>query len=56
MSADLKKTYPDQFDKIGNFSGTATLILKEHPFIDPRISTHENVVFALKINYRLNRT
>lgn len=35
MSADLKKAYPDQFDKIGNFSGTATLILKEHAFIDP---------------------
>ena len=28
-SADLKKAHPDQFHKIGNFSGTAKLILKE---------------------------
>lgn len=36
-SADLKKSYPDQFDKIGNFSGTAKIMLKEdaEPFIDP---------------------
>lgn len=36
-SADLKKAYPDQFDKIGNFNGTPKIILKEdaEPFIDP---------------------
>uniref|UniRef100_A0A8C2EQ68 Gypsy retrotransposon integrase-like protein 1 n=1 Tax=Cyprinus carpio TaxID=7962 RepID=A0A8C2EQ68_CYPCA len=34
---ELKEQYPDQFDKIGSFSGTAKLILKEsaNPFIDP---------------------
>lgn len=36
-SAELKAAYPDQFDKIGNFSGTVKLFLKEdaQPFIDP---------------------
>lgn len=36
-SAELKAAYPDQFDKIGNFSGTVKLFLKEdaEPFIDP---------------------
>lgn len=35
--SDLKEKYPDQFDKIGSFKGTAKLILKEDasPFIDP---------------------
>ena len=33
---DLQKQYPDQFDKIGSFSGTARLLLKQdaEPFID----------------------
>ena len=33
----LKQAYPEQFDRIGNFSGTAKLHLKEdaEPFIDP---------------------
>ena len=36
-SAELKAAYPDQFDKIGNFSGAVKLFLKEdaEPFIDP---------------------
>ncbi|XP_060786498.1 dynein axonemal heavy chain 7-like [Neoarius graeffei] len=35
--ANLKRAYPNQFDKIGNFKGTTKLILKEdaEPFIDP---------------------
>lgn len=35
--ADLKSAYPEQFDKIGNFSGTAKLYLKKdaEPFVDP---------------------
>ncbi len=34
---ELKEKYPNQFDKIGSFKGTAKLILKEgaNPFIDP---------------------
>uniref|UniRef100_A0A8C7WXQ6 Gypsy retrotransposon integrase-like protein 1 n=1 Tax=Oryzias sinensis TaxID=183150 RepID=A0A8C7WXQ6_9TELE len=34
---DLKKAYANQFDKLGNFSGTAKLLLKEgaEPFQDP---------------------
>ncbi|KAL0148840.1 hypothetical protein M9458_055849 [Cirrhinus mrigala] len=34
---ELKEKYPDQFDKIGSFTGTAKLILKEgaNPFVDP---------------------
>ncbi len=34
---ELKEKYPDQFNKIGSFKGTAKLILKEgaNPFIDP---------------------
>ncbi|KAL6486114.1 hypothetical protein MHYP_G00055060 [Metynnis hypsauchen] len=34
---DLKRAYPNQFDKIGNFEGTAKLFLKAdaEPFIDP---------------------
>ncbi len=43
-SADLKEAYPDQFDRIGNFSGKAKLILKKdtEPLIDPpcRCSIH----------------
>ncbi|CAJ1053372.1 uncharacterized protein LOC101165124 isoform X1 [Xyrichtys novacula] len=36
-SAELKAAYPDQFEKIGNLSGTVNLFLKEdaEPFIDP---------------------
>lgn len=34
---DLRRAFPNQFYKIGNFKGTAKLILKAdaEPFIDP---------------------
>lgn len=34
---DLKRAYPNQFDKMGNFKGPAKLVLKDdaEPFIDP---------------------
>ena len=53
----LKSAYPEQFDRIGNFSVTTKLILKDNagPFIDPlcKCSIHLKIKLKEEIDWLL---